>query len=124
NVNSKLHSETMNEVSHDLDAVVISLRREYRWVCDPAAISIDVRTLRPRTLIPKVVEVHVLVAEFLQPGIVQGKRLGFHFVRGGKLADETPATPTKNRSTLETVIFCVGGVQGSARQQGDHHSCR
>src|SRR6266536_2604199 len=78
NIDPELHPETVHVVSDDLYAIGISLGWESRRVCDPAAIRVHIRTLRSRTLIPKVVEVHISVAQCLQSGIMQGERLSFH----------------------------------------------
>src|SRR6185312_1596127 len=123
NVGAKFHSQTMDVISHYLDSIAISLGREYGWVGDPAPISIDLRTLWPWTLIPKVVKVYVLITQALQSGIMQRKRLGFHFLCRGMLAHEAPAAPAKNRLALQAVIFCAGALQRHARQQRDQQSC-
>src|SRR5215470_9738904 len=73
-VDSELHPEAVNVVGDYLDAVGISLRWEPRWVCHPAAIRVDVGTLRARTLVPKIIDVYVLVPHFLQARVPHSTR--------------------------------------------------
>src|SRR5262249_36184299 len=127
-VDSELHPEAVKVVSDYLDAVGISLRWESQWVCHPAAIRVDVGTLRPRTLVPKIIDVYVVVPEFLQAGVPHCTRLSFDIRCRGILPDEAPATPAENGCALETMTPCRGILlpfrSASARQQCDDQRSR
>ena len=76
-----------------LDAIGPPTRRKRRRIGHPEAITVDVRTLMSRTLVPEVVQVYVLITEFLQARLLQCARLGFERPRSGMFTKETPTAP-------------------------------
>src|SRR6185437_13001240 len=56
----------------------------------------------------KVVEVCVVVTDFLQAGVAQCSRLGLELLCRRVPAEAAPATPTEHRRGLEAISRCPG----------------
>src|SRR6185437_4788587 len=117
----ELQPQAVDLVSDGFYTVSIAVGREWRWICHPAAIFIDVGTLRARALVPEIVEIYVFITHLLQAGFMQRTCLSFKLICRGTLAKKAPATPAENGRALEAVILCLGVLRSAyAGQQPDH----